>query len=425
MRALAIPSDTTANTISFYHLVCFVLLLPFHFFYSQLVLISFAVHTLIHLDKSRMWLLWSKQVLLQVSLFFAGLLAVSYSADKAEGLSISGRQSAILFMPVLLMLNPLDLRKHGLRLLQAFALFIPLVIVYLYIDAFRTILFFKLPFSSILSTAFINHNFSLPIGLHASYLAMYAAFSLFIVLHAWLQEKNRGLQWLYACGMLILFAGILQLSSRAVFAAVMIMLPASLLFFWSARRSRVLLLAVCILAAGASLFIINRVGSYKLRYISELKNDLTQSAINSEILEPRAKRWGLAWNMVRRSPLIGYGNGSEKTMMKEAYFRNKLYISYLEEFNVHSQYLSFLFREGLVGLLLFLGVLYYGFRTAIRGRNYLFFSFMTLIAIVALAENILDVNKGIFFYAFFLAFFLMMENADIVYQGNQREDEYV
>ncbi|HNN71025.1 MAG TPA: O-antigen ligase family protein [Ferruginibacter sp.] len=425
MKALAIREDNVADQVSFYHLAAFGVLLPFHFFYSQLVIISFAVHTLIHLRKERLKLLWSRQVLVQVSVFFIGLLSVLYSIDKPEGLSISGRQSAILFMPVLLMLNPLDLRKHGMRLLRVFALFIPVVILYLYIDAFRTILYFKLPLSSILSTAFINHNFSLPIGLHATYLAMYAAFSLFILLTALLQEAGRGAKLLYVCCMLVLFAGILQLTSRAVFAAVLVILPASLFFFWSAGRKRLPLLIVFILVAGGSLFIINRVSSYKLRYISELKNDLTQSAINNEILEPRAKRWELAWDLVRQSPFTGYGNGSEKTMMKEAYFRNRLYISYLEEFNVHSQYLSFLFREGVIGLLLFLYVLYYGFAAAIRGRNYLFFSFMALIAIVAVAENILDVNKGVFFYAFFLAFFLMAENADKCYPGNHPGNDYV
>ncbi|HNK29035.1 MAG TPA: hypothetical protein PKG65_08935, partial [Ferruginibacter sp.] len=79
MKALAIREDNVADQVSFYHLAAFGVLLPFHFFYSQLVIISFAVHTLIHLRKERLKLLWSRQVLVQVSVFFIGLLSVLYS----------------------------------------------------------------------------------------------------------------------------------------------------------------------------------------------------------------------------------------------------------------------------------------------------------------------------------------------------------
>jgi len=425
MKKLFIPADTTTNTISYYHLVCFLAALPFHYFYSQLVMISFAIHTFIHLQPRRLRYLISTQVLIQVSIFFAGLLAISYSSDPTEGLRITGRQSAIVFMPVLLMLNPLDLARYAMALLKIFALVISLVIIYLYADAIRTLFYFHLPLKAIFSTAFINHNFSMPIGLHATYLSMYAALSFFVLLVALQQKESGPAKLVYLACLLILFAGILQLTSRAVLATVFVTLPAGILFLRAKRKKQLILFCTMLIVLVGSFFIIGKIDAYKLRYVNELKNDLTQAAINNEILEPRVKRWELAMDYIRKAPLVGHGNGSEKGLMKEAYFRNGLYISYLESFNVHSQYLSFLFRMGILGLLLFLFVLYYAFVAAFKTRDFLFFSFLLLIAVVSVSENILDVNKGVFFYSFFMAFFLMRSNAATVYQGNREPGGYV
>jgi hypothetical protein len=79
-------------------------------------------------------------------------------------------------------------------------------------------------------------------------------------------------------------------------------------------------------------------------------------------------------------------------------------------------------RSGIIGLLIYLIVLYYAFVQAIRKKDFLFFSFLVLVATVSVSENILDVNKGIFFYSFFLSFFLMAVNNELFYKGNSAAD---
>jgi len=111
--------------------------------------------------------------------------------------------------------------------------------------------------------------------------------------------------------------------------------------------------------------------------------------------------------LIKQSPVIGYGSGSEKELLKEKFFEKKLFTSYLHEFNAHSEYLSFLIKTGIIGFALFIYVLYFGFAVALQRQDILFLSFMTLIAIVAISENFLDVNKGIFFYSFFFSLFLL------------------
>jgi O-antigen ligase len=84
-----------------------------------------------------------------------------------------------------------------------------------------------------------------------------------------------------------------------------------------------------------------------------------------------------------------------------------LYSSYINEFNAHSQYLSFLIKTGIAGLLVYLYVLGYGAWVAIRRKQLFFAAFLLLVGIVSVGENILDVNKGIFFYGFFMSLFLL------------------
>ena len=51
MKELLLINDNTANKISYYHLLFLLASLPFDRFYSHIILISFAAHTLIHLKK--------------------------------------------------------------------------------------------------------------------------------------------------------------------------------------------------------------------------------------------------------------------------------------------------------------------------------------------------------------------------------------
>jgi O-antigen ligase len=419
MKTLFIINDNTANKISYYHLVCFCMALPFDFFYSQLVLISFAIHTLIHLQSGRLRLLLNKNTLIPISIYFLGLITIIYSSNKAEGLNIAGRQAAIFIIPVLLALNPINLSTYKIALLKIFALTCTAIMLYLYADAVHTIIYFHLPLSTLFTNAFINHNFSLPVAMHATYLSMYAAFALLTFLYIIIKESNRNEKVFFSVCCCILFTGIVQLTSRAVFGGMLLIIPVGVSFFLLTGKKRIVFLSTSGIIAVATFLTITKIDAFKTRYVNELKNDLTQAVINNEILEPRIARWQLAFNLVKQSPVIGYGTGSEKELLKQAYFDNKLYISYLEEFNEHSQYLSFLLRAGIIGLCLYLFVLYHGFSVAVKNNDFLFFSFMALITTVSVSENILDLNKGIFFYSFFFSFFLTGNLPQIFYRGNQ------
>jgi O-antigen ligase len=410
MKEMFIIEDSLPNKISYYLLLAFVITLPFDLFYNQMVLIGFLVHTTIHLKKANIRSI-SIHTWILSSLFLLTIITTIYSIDKARAFRDWEKQLALLLFPLALSVTSLDLKKYKTRLLIGFSGICVLTVLYLYNDAFHIIRYSQLPISSLFSIAFINHNFSSPIEMHATYLSMYLALSISTLLYLLLKSRTRNSRILIIIATGILAAGLFQLSSRAVFIAINIIIFIIPWYSASPVYRKKMLLGASIVTAIA-VFAIIQIDSFKNRYVVEFKNDLSEFSFNNDILEPRITRWASAWELIKKSPLIGYGSGSETVVLKEKYFEEKLYNSYLNELNAHNQYISFWLKSGIFGLVLYLYLLYYGFSNAFRSRDAVFLSFLIIITIVSFSENILDVNKGIFFFGFFFSLFILSDKSD-------------
>ncbi len=327
-----------------------------------------------------------------------------WSHNKEQTLKDLQRQLAILLFPVALSATGLNLYQYKNHLLALFGCTCVVTVLYLYFDAIHIIVFNGLSIKILFSPAFVNHNFSEPISMHATFMSIYIALSIVIFFYFLLEEKNNRTRILYTIAIATLLAGLVQLASKSVLIALIIFIISYFLFFIPKGTKRIKFFSITLIVLGIILFGITRIGSFKKRYVAELKEDITLSSINNEIPEPRIARWQMAWFLIKGSPIIGYGSGSEKRLLKEKYFENKLYRSFLMELDAHNQYLSFLIKTGILGLLVFFITLFTGFAKAWRQKDIVFASFMILISTVSFSENILDVNKGIFFYAFFFSF---------------------
>ncbi len=406
MREIFYIDDTLTNRISYYLLLAFLVALPFDMFYSEMVLVCLLIHSLIHIDRARPFRL-RRSLLLVVALYVLTMIGTLYTHDPHQAWKDWEKQLALLLFPLIFSINGLDLQRYKLPLFKAFGLSCLLTVAGLYIFAWDTLRFNGLGLGSLFTAPFMNHNFSMPIDLHATYFSMYIAISL--ITFAWLFMRSRRWswdQWLYGLALLILLAALLQLASRAVWAAVLVMLITVPFFLMGRRQVRLFILIVMPLAA-CFLFAMIRSSTFTDRYIVGLKDDLSLSAEDPGVLEPRVVRWKCALELIRASPWIGYGTGAEVSLLKESYFDHHLYSSYLNELNAHNEYLSFLLKTGLGGLLVYLALLAIGFRKAIRSRDAFFYGFLVIAFCVCFSENILDTNKGIFFFSFFFSLFFV------------------
>jgi O-antigen ligase len=422
MKSLFFIEDTVANKISYFLIMLFLVCLPFDRLYSELCLITLSIHTLIHIKKARPLTQVFKTVVILQFVFFITLLGCIYSVNKDQGLSNCSKQLSIIIFPILLAINPLNLVRYKNKLLLSFAIGCAATITYLYYDAFHIMLFYKLPFKALFAPSFINQKFSLPIDAHATFLSMYCTVCLIYLLMRFLQT-NSFYKKIFLAGLsTILLAGIIQLSSKSVFIAALLIINLCIPFYL-ARQKR---LSYIIIVSSLSMLCITaifRIDSLRNRFLTEMTYELAKNKKAADKEEYRMIRWEAAIDIIKESPIIGHGSGSEIELLKEKYFEKKLYNSYLHELNAHNQYLSFLINFGLIGLIVYLLTLAWGVREAIKNKDVMLLSFMILVIIVSLSEDLLDVNKGIFFYSFFFSYFVLSHNKKAIrkyYRGNNK-----
>jgi len=404
MGSLFKISDSLANKISYYHLMLLMASLPFDRFYSHLILISYIIHTLIHLKRNTIKPIFKLRTAILQSVFFITLLSTIYSINRNEGINEWGKQITILLFPLVFCLNPLDIKKYRPQLLLWFAVVCTATVVYLYADAFITIRHYHLPFSAIVSAAFINHNFAEPIDMHATFFSMQLTIALVYLLTVLIKERVLYTRLFYLLCTVILTAGLIQLCSKSVFIVLLIVINIAVPYFLFQGRGR---WKSVIVSSLFSLLLIAGVlysGTFRERFLNELKVDMSKASAK-ETSDGRLARWKVVTGLISKAPVIGYGAGSEIGLLQGGFYNHKLYNSYLNKLNAHNEYLSFLLKSGAVGLLIYIATLAFGFNISFKQKDLLFFTFTLLIAIVSISENILDVDKGIFFYAFFYSFF--------------------
>lgn len=399
--------DTASNRLGIYILAAFVVSLPFDRLYSELALILFLLHTVIHLDRTSLARLRRTDWLVPSSIYFVTVAGTVYSSYRAEAFFEWERQLALLLLPLCIVLTTINLQRYRLFLLNALTISCTCTVIYLYYAALKVIGYNNLPLSALFTTAFINHNFAEPIDMHATYLSMYIGLATIAPLQ-YLKTGTPLLKKILAVVvLLILVAGLLQLASRAVLIAMLVIANVAVPMFLFSGKGRVRYFLSSALISTLLVLVVIQNDVFRNRYVTELRNDLTQQSINLNILEPRAVRWTCGFELIQKSPLIGHGSGSEVALLKQQYFEKKYFNSYINELNIHNEFLSMLIKFGVVGLILLTAVLFIGFKTAWRRNDLFFAAFLIIISVVFFSENVLDGNKGIFFFAFFYSLFYL------------------
>lgn len=124
-------------------------------------------------------------------------------------------------------------------------------------------------------------------------------------------------------------------------------------------------------------------------------------------------------NLIGKNLWFGTGTGDMIDELVIEYKEMKFVMGYKYRYNPHNQYLDNLVRNGILGGGLSLIVIYFlPFYFGISKKNLLLSTFIFVVACVSVTESILDVHKGITFYAFFSSFILfsLLEN-----QGEKNE----
>lgn len=400
--------DSKTERLRFLLLLLFVFALPFDMIYSSLLMIGLTVTTLIDLNKSKLKEI-PKQVWLFQIVFLLSLVGYFYSYHRSAAGFLLERQLNIFLFPLLLPLAIKINRAQINALLSMLAISCVIAITYLFVYmVFNITTELKLPLlHTVFSGVFFNHQFSRPIGIHAGYFSMYVALSIFYLIHVFPKKGGYWHKMILVLMLLVLFSGLFFLASRNTSIATLFTFIFIYPFFHVSNKLRFAIFSLVFLAF--SYIAIENIPYLRHRFSVELISDIKPLNNGKYMIdgsaEPRYERWQGALELIQQAPLFGYGTGDEIEMLKTQYIQKGLFISYLEDFNAHNQYLSFLLKNGIIGLAVFLLAFYYYGRLAFKNRDFMYISFLILLLIGFYTENILDANKGILFFALFNTLF--------------------
>jgi len=117
----------------------------------------------------------------------------------------------------------------------------------------------------------------------------------------------------------------------------------------------------------------------------------------------RVKMWPIILKDLNiKEILLGVGLGDTNQRFIQAYKNNNLEYAAATELNAHNQYIQTLVSTGILGLLLLLTIIGYGFWFVYINRDMLLFLFFTIISVNFIFESMLERVFGVLFFVFFL-----------------------
>lgn len=116
--------------------------------------------------------------------------------------------------------------------------------------------------------------------------------------------------------------------------------------------------------------------------------------------------WQDAFEVIKKSPFIGLGTGSDEQALQAQYLKNKHTYLVQKGYNAHNSYIQWLLNGGIVLLAAYLFLLGQILFFSIRHKDVISFVFFMIIFSVSFTETMYRI-QGIIFIAFFYSFLLI------------------
>ena len=234
---------------------------------------------------------------------------------------------------------------------------------------------------------------------HSTYLGLYNLVAFWICIHFYRLRRNKA-----SIGLAAFFGSCALLpSSRIIFILAFLSLLASLFVLIRSRKKMLGWGLIIILVSSGIL-----IGTPSIRQKFKQITELEQFGFDRSNYKSVSSRFGKiegTSRVIRDHFFWGTGTGDLNDVLVEAYREMKFTMGYKYRDTPHNQVLDNLARNGFLGGGVALAALYLlPLWIGIRRKNLLLVSFSLLIAGVSLTESIMDVHKGITFYAFFACF---------------------
>ena len=242
--------------------------------------------------------------------------------------------------------------------------------------------------------------------LHPTYFTIYLNFTvLFLLSDMYDKWKSTDFFIKFVIILLCLFLliNITQLNARTASATAYMTILIYLVYIF--YRAQLYLKGLLILLASVMFFgflqyqvlQLNRGRLQQITDVIEHKTD--QTKYNSTTL--RIQLWKNAFELIREHPLFGVGIGDIKEELIKKYEKHGFTEGITAHYSPHNQYIHSTVIMGITGLVCLIMMLCIPLVMALRAHQWLYAGLLLIIIFNNLTESVMEVEKGVLFYAFF------------------------
>lgn len=339
-----------------------------------------------------------KKVLVTISLYFFIITMILFAMidDYADLVEIKD-YLPFLFYPLIIFsfkkVITKSKTKRNLCVIYISSALISFICSFIY-GLWRTFFFEKSINPIYLSYKFLSE----PFGVHQIYLSVFYVLAIIFCVDRYVIEKQKFMQKIYIFIAIILFIGIVLLSSRTTILASFIVV---LIKFWSLkflRNNKIIYGLIFLLLLGAIITI--STPTLRKRVLNVNQNLSSYSGVSF-----RMKIWDNAVEVYKHSPIYGYGFTKSQLQLNKQYHKVNFRRAILGNFNAHNQYIQTLLDSGIIGLISLLLMLFSPFLFIRQNTNIKLFSILIIISLIS--ESFLVRQNGIVFYCLFMSIFTL------------------
>ncbi|MBL4904939.1 MAG: O-antigen ligase family protein [Flavobacteriaceae bacterium] len=376
--AFSIPISFAFTSIS----IAALFLFSFVFFNVKLFIKS--------INKKEVYGYYFLSFLIQVlSLFYANKIEIALEAVK--------QNTIFLVMPITFinLKNQIEIRKYKAAYLGLFISVFLTLMVSILVLTYKS-LTSEMVLSDFFRESFINSG--LYNGIHVPYLSILIVFVLICTEKFTFSQKKNINNLLKAGAIFVLFTSLLFLSG--VMSLVLLIVYLSVLFLTN-KLSNQVKIGTVIVAMFFPVFSFNYIKQYKEMEHTRGSEHVAyriQKLITSKDAV-RQTNWESVIKVISSKPIFGVSaDGGLEQLQKE---RNIISEPYINKHNAHNDTLEITLRYGLVGLMIYLVLIFKLFKNAWQKKLYVFKWFLIVFVVSSITESYLQRQIGLTFFTFF------------------------
>ena len=377
---------------------------------NTVLIIVWCISSVIIFKRNQFYrIIQTREIILFFIFYFFLVVGVIYSTNISEGLLKLETQISLIVFPIFLGSRENINKKFSTKILYSFSFGCIIAgLICFVIATYKFLVTEELyiinAFGSKQNIYFYN-NFSEVLDIHPSYLSICFSIASLFILNQFLFKKEVKYKKTHLFLFLFLIIINLMLASKAgILSFTLIYIGYLLLILKKSSKKKVIRLFFIPIIIFTIFFCFNSTLSGRFTQgISSLEDVVLNDKKINDPVGIRYHLWETSFYASKENFFFGTGTGNVRTILYEECIKRNFFsdCEMMRGMNSHNQYLNILIANGIVGLILFILILFYLFKKAIKKDKTIFLIFLLLFVINMFFESLLQREKGIILFMSF------------------------